>query len=404
MRNRRLITACWFVISYLSFFAIFLAMGGPFKQYRGFTGDYVYIKDDTIFICIVYMLVFNMAFAAAESLTWRVFSPQKINTFAWSLPKGDSISEISRVIFGLILTASVVLYGIKMHGLGYRGYVEYQESDWSVVFFWASSPFITFSAMRKKYLQAFLGTIPFLYFAFTLHIRSFALASIIPVALIVFFQTFTGPNAKVRRKSIIVGAAFLSVLIVISSVIMYLKTGRADLPDSGLPYGMAITFQKTIELNKYTGWNSLHLYLINILKPVYKLFYKLFGIDLPDIVDTPTYIAWLVDGVPLTSKIFFHYPTTWYSDAFVSFGYAGILLGLLWGVVLSLMELVMSRSAHFFGLFLPYYAWHAYMLCRGATAIAAVPISYPFYISAAIFFFASLFVHRPPVKYRYENT
>ena len=36
-------------------------------------------------------------------------------------------------------------------------------------------------------------------------------------------------------------------------------------------------------------------------------------------------------------------------------------------------------------LMLPYYAWHTYMLVRGAPGVASVPFSYAFYVSALAF-------------------
>jgi hypothetical protein len=64
---------------------------------------------------------------------------------------------------------------------------------------------------------------------------------------------------------------------------------------------------------------------------------------------------------------------------------AGLWLPILWAGILTVWEAFMLRYPIMVALLLPYYAWHAYMLVRGAPAIATVPFSYAFYVSAFVF-------------------
>lgn len=373
LKQRRLTTVYWFLISYFSIFFCGLTVTGPFEHLRGFAGDYIKVQAETIYLCVVYAFFFNVLFALSEQIVWRLFSGGK--TVEWTLPRSTAVNAM-RLIFGVMLVVSLPLYFIKMRGLGYRGYVEYTGSNWPSVFFMASSVFIVLSALQRKYWLAFLATVPFLYFGFVFRVRSLALYSLIPALLVVFFQISVKDGRLLRKRALWTAAICLAMLLSVSLVSDRLKGAGAGLPDSGMPYGMATMVQKTEELHHYMGMNSLHRYFVNLFMP----FYKLFQLKLPTGEDTPTYMAWLIDGVPRSYRVFFHYPALVYTDAFISFGKAGVFLGLLWGAIASLMEAAMARHRLFLGVYLPIYTFHTYMICRGAIAIAAVPFTYHFYV------------------------
>lgn len=88
------------------------------------------------------------------------------------------------------------------------------------------------------------------------------------------------------------------------------------------------------------------------------------------------------DDVPKSFPLRLHYPALWYADAYFAFGKYGLLLAAFWAAVLVGWERLMARNSLIFGLLLPFYSWHAYMLVRGAIAGSSVPISYALYISA----------------------
>lgn len=383
----RLVAVVWILVVYFSFFLVGLAIDGPFRQHRGFTGDVLLVKADTIRYVCSYVLTYNVLLAFGEIVTWRIFGLRRAK-IQWELnPRKTSLTPLL-VVFLALLIGGATGYWLIMEGSGYRTYVESRASNWPLVFFWASSPFITISVLQKNYLRAVLASLPFLFFAIYLDVRSFALLSLIPAAIIFYFQALH--KIKVRRRKaiplLVKGVVISAVLLALSAVVMHKKAGDMDtgnaggLPDAGMVYGMGMAFEMTNRIDEFTGYNSLIKYSLNAINP----FLRLFNVEIPTIEDTPVHIAQLIDGVPKDYSAYLHYPALWYTDAYVSFGSGGVWLGLLWGILLSLWERLMLRRTLLIGLFLPFYTWHAYMLVRGAISIATVPFMYSIYIVAAV--------------------
>jgi len=381
-KSGRLISIAWFLIVYFSWFLIPVVTGGSFKHYRAFPGELVTISSNTIYELIVYVIIFNIIFMFCEVLFWKLVGP-KVRTHDYTLPnKSAHLNRVQISLFAL-LCLGTVLYGITSLTQDYRDYVEYKGSSWGMVFLWASSSLIAILALRKKYMLALVSCLPFIYFAVHLKIRSFALLSLIPIAIVYMLQITTEGKAgamKKIRKIVIGGVMFVGILM-LSSAIMMDKSGTRskgfNLPDSGMPFGTAILMELTNKYNASTEWDSLVLYGRNLINP----FLKITGSARTDIVDPPVVMAQLYDGVPVNWGVYYHYPTLWYMDSYLSFAYYGLFLAIFWAFIFVLWEVLMSRNALIFGLLLPFYTWHAYMLIRGATAGATVPFSYAVYIT-----------------------
>ncbi len=389
--KRRLVAVFWFLISYFSLFELLLVIGGTFSRMRGWNAQRIIVDENTIAYVAVYVFVCNTLFAISEMATWRLFG-KNCDELTWWIPRDYGIANAFRYVLAPVLLFAAALYAFKMRGLGYTGYVEYKESNWPSVFMGSATPLIAVSMMQRRFLWVVVAMVPFIFFTIQMNIRSFALMSMIPAAIIFVYQLLTDPqyDNKKRTKLLIKSAFIVTLLVFFSGLVTYIKARHFELPDAGLPYGMNLAFQQTMKLKKFTEWNSLQIYSKNILSP----FYRLFNIDIPRIVDTPQHIAWLLDGAPPGGRSYYHYPVLWYSDAYVSFGKAGVAMGILWGVLISLTEAVMYRSRILLGLLLPYYIWHWYMICRGATGIATVQIAYCLYITILIFLV---------VKFLYRN-
>ena len=381
--TRRLIAVVWLLTAYFSLFLVLLALDGPYGMYRGFVGERVIVSTETIRYVCEYVLIFNILFAISEISVWKVMGLKR-DQIKWQLITRDPRLSLAKMAFLSFLIGGAILYWFTMQGLGYRSYVEFKESNWPIVFLWASSPWITFNVLQKKYFIGIIGTFPFLFFAVYLDIRSFALLSLVPAAIIFYFQSIEGVGGKKIKTTRLLakGFAIFCIFVALSTAIMHKKSqdmnakGGEGLPDAGIVYGMGMAFEMTKKLDVYTGYNSLIKYSLNTVSP----FLRLFQIETPVIEDTPVHIAFLIDGVPKGWAVYFHYPTLWYSDAYVSFGQSGLILAFLWGLILSLWERLMLKRPILIGLFLPFYVWHAYMLVRGATAGATVPFTYAIYI------------------------
>lgn len=387
IRTKRIISIIWFLIAYFSFFFLPVAMLDSYPHLQGFSAHIMTIESKRIETTCHYIFFFNLIFLASEIIIGKM-ARLDYKSRDWSLPKrSKNLDKVSLVYF-LFLFVGGSLYAITTKNFDYKDYVGVEGGNWSTVFLWASTPLITISALRKQFIRALIACIPFLYFAFHLKVRSFALLSIIPVAIIYALQISSTKKTNAIRylRIAIFGGGLTTLLIMSSAVIMATKAGNDQqnfsLPDSGMPFGVGIMMELSDKNELHTGWDALNLYGRNLISPFIKLNIKLFNSKIDDIVDPPYVMGQYYDDVPKNFPLHLHYPALWYADAYFAFGNYGLWLAIFWAFVLIGWELIMSRSSLIFGLFLPFYSWHGYMLVRGAISGSSVPISYAFYISA----------------------
>ncbi|SPP66208.1 hypothetical protein [Nitrospira lenta] len=380
-RSGRLSAVVWALAAYFSFFFIFVLVDGPFSKHRGFTNDTLFVKQETIDFTCYYIATFHLIFAFTEWAVWKLLGIPA-SRVTWELPRSQKHLSSTLGVLLAFLCIGGSWYWWKMQGLGYQDYVEGTGSNWPQVFLWASSPFITISMMQRRYWAGALAGIPFILFAIMLNVRSFALLSLVPAVIIGLFHMWQESGTNGYLVSRLIKASFLLLgLFLLSAAIMQQKGAHIGLPDSDMAYGVPIIVEAVQQAKHYTEFNSLEIYGLNLINP----FLKLFGLERPHLIDTPVYMASLIDGVPKDWPVYFHYPTLWYSDAYISFGIAGLVLATLWALILTGWEAFMLRYPTMIALMLPYYVWHAYMLVRGAPGIASVPFSYAFYVSALVF-------------------
>ncbi len=401
VRTAKGVSVVWFMNAYFSWFFLMMVNNGPYARSRGFTGEVITVTQTAINYLAIYAFEFNLLFLLSFAVVWALLRGGKCSEM-WSASSGESSAKGAIATFALFLIVGSILYWIKMRGVGYRGYVEfqYQGSNWPAVFLWASAPLVCIFSMKKKFLLAGVCATPFLFFAYHLNVRSFALLSLIPLSIIYFFQ-----HAKTERRFsagslrlFVKGLPIILALVATSMFVTYEKQSRlrgvpeqgqlTGMPDAGLVYGAGLIF--ATELNGYTNveFNSLRKYLANIASPFIKLYSKLFSFKEKPIEDTPVVMARIIDGVPKNYEIYHHYPVLWYSDAVLSFGHYGVLFGILWGVVAAIWERLLRISWMVTSILLPFYCWHMYMLVRGAIAVAAAPISYALYVALLVFIIA----------------
>jgi hypothetical protein len=392
LKGRRFIAIAWFLIAYFSFFFIPVSTSESFVHILGLTGEAVPIDYARIQSACLFVFIFNLVFLVTELSLWKLFGVRttNINTL-WQLPKSSAVLNRVELFFAVFLVVGTILYGIQTLQFDYKDYVAVgNEASWSVVFLWASTPFITIAAMRKQYVRAFIACIPYLYFAYHMKIRSFALLSLIPLAIIYALQATTSAKPNILRliRIAIIGGSLALILVMSSAVIMSNKMeakGQGiSLPDAGMPFGTVIMMELSDKFDTKTGFDSLALYGRNLIGPFTKLYTKLFDEKLELIEDPPFVMGRLYQGVPRSWSTRFHYPSLWYGDAYVSFGQAGLLLAALWAAIFIFLEVLMSSRMMLLALMLPFFSWHTYMLVRGATAIATVPYAYAAYIALII--------------------
>lgn len=387
LRQGRLIAVYWALIFYFSLSVALLAWQGPFERYKAWTGDLRIIDNDVIGQAVLFVLLFNSLFFIVEYLMARGLLQGPGNDVKAYIRINRRTVMPLVYAFGLLLVVAAPWYLTKMQGMKYRDYVEFSGSNWAIVFFWSASPVATLLAIARKRGLALLACVPYIVAAYWMNIRSFALISLIPVLFVIYLQAITTRRGG-AFKFLAAGFFTLTALLLASYLITMEKTpGKVRefaLPDFGMPFGMAVIFDAA-QYSEELGFNSLAKYGMNILSP----YMKLLNIKGQELTDTPVYLARLYDGVPLNSDAYHHYPVLWYSDAYISFGWKGQLLAVLWAALLVVWERIMVRNWMVFAILLPIYMWHAYMLVRGATAVAAVPFSYFLYVASLVALVAS---------------
>lgn len=382
-RARRLMAVLWFLLTYFAIFFVPVAMEAQVNWIRGFLDERVSAGRPEIHNVMLFVCAFNAVLALADALLWRLSSRSTVGGH-WRIER--NASALGPLLWILLAYWGVgsLWYFWSTLGMTYRDYVE--GASWSVVFLWASGPLVSLLALQRRWLLALGVCIPFVYFAIHLQVRSFALLSLVPLAVVGFYQVLDDSSTRIRFGKLFRYAAFAGALLVALSIfVSQYKNGEVAFPDSKMPYGVLQTTTLADRYDERTGFTSLTLYGWNYINP----FMKLVHIDKPDIPDVPVVIARILEGVPEDWPVYFHYPALLWTDAYLSFGWAGIALAVVWAAVLALWETAMRRNPLLLALLLPYFVWHCYMLVRGAIAIASVPIAYALYFSFFAFFLAS---------------
>jgi hypothetical protein len=376
LRSGRLIAVPWFLMTYFAIFFIPVALTDQVKWIRGFFAEPATAEHAVIHKVMLFVLAFNVIFAISEIVCWRLLFRQKDTRLEWTLALPSFERTVLNVVYSAYWLIGGGLYVWTTIRTGYRDYVE--GASWAVVIFWASSPLIVLTAMRKQWVIATILCVPYLYFAVHLDVRSFALLSLIPMLVVGFYQVVNSASfSRVFWRLIRYSAVAGLVLVALSIYISQYKTGEFAFPDSRMPFGVVETVAMADKFQRFVGFDGLTLYGWNYINP----FMKLFGIAKPNIADTPNVIADLLEGVPKNWPVYFHFPALLWTDAYMSFAWLGLLMAGMWAAVLCTWEFMMRRNQLMMALLMPYFCWHGYMLVRGATAIASVPMSYSFYFS-----------------------
>lgn len=365
VKRKSVLSYVWVIITYYSLF-IFISSLSEIVIEQGYIGSLVKTSETTKFTVAYYVTIFNIIFALSlhyfEKFWNRIIVKEKA-------PTKSKNYNVAFIVLGIFIAFGGLSYFSLMSGKDYYDYVTMTDSAWSQVFLWAGSPSIIYFAMRRNYFVALALCIPFVLLVLQLKVRSFALLSVVP--LIIYAALNPEKQSLVLRRV----ATGLSVLVVF--YLFFFLRESDSLPDAFLPMYMNTVFEVHQVDAIVTDLPGISQYLFNFIRP----FVILLGIDTGTYYDTPYYLASIITGSDRTIN---HFPSLWYSDTYVNFGYYGVLIGIFYALVISLMARVINLNETLYSLFLPYYAWHNYLLIRGATTIASVPFMYSFYVSVML--------------------
>ncbi len=377
IRAGRLAAIFWVLIAYFAVFFLPVAATDEFVWRRGFLDESITTTHALIHKTLLYVLAFNAVMAAADVLLCRLFAPRGGAVLRWAIEPGRTDWRAAQALLAVYWIVGGAWYLWQIRTATYTDYVE--GGSWAAVIFWASSPLIVLFAMQRRWLLALAVCLPFLYCAVHLAVRSFALLSLVPLLIVGFYQLVGNAGRRLLSARLVRYVALAGgILVGISVGISQFKNKLITLPDSYMPFGVAQVVTVVDRFGESTGFGSVALYSWNYISP----FVRLFGGTKPDIVDTPVIIARLLEGMPADWPVYFHYPALIWSDAYLSFGWAGLALGPLWLLVIALWEAAMRRNQPLLVLLLPFFSWHCYMLARGAIAVASVPVAYALYLAA----------------------
>jgi hypothetical protein len=396
LRDRRLMAVIWILLTYFAALILFNSASGEFHYTLGFTAEQLFVSWVDLVRTNAFVLVANICFAVGDITGRGLFRN-------WRRPTARMVEVDRRYDFVLaiyvgLLIVGGVTYWLKTRGWDYQAYVEANESNWPQVVFFAASPGVVLSMLRRRWILAAAFVAAYTYFAVQFQVRSFFLISMCP-AILWLAMTRLRTERLFNRRLVIRGTLAAAMLIVASAVITAsrlgaLQPGDLFLPEGDLPMYMQVAFHQIDRTGTTTGFDSLEHYWFGMAR----LAYRVSGDRAPTRPDPPVIVAQLVTGYTRArpDDQYLHYPSLWYTDAYLAFGWAGVSLGVLWGLVLTMSEHLTRRGLLSTATLLPFFCWHAYMLVRGAPAIASSTMALPVYAQVPLLGVAALMLTLAP--------
>lgn len=379
-KNKRIFVFIWVMLLYFSILMI-VSLHGELRFTEGFSGNVVEYSYRDVAYIYLFVLAGNFFIAVGQLLSEKTV---KLSSFSFAVIGKRNVVAVTLtwVLLVLFLIGALLFYK-QSQGIGYAGFVEYEGSNWGLVLLYSSSSLICILLMRGKYVAAAAVVSVFVYFAIVLQIRSFFIFSIFVVLSILYLKYWDGTLVVNGRRNGFKAIAFIILLLMLSInfVISYAKTGEFVFPESGLVNLMIHVIYKLSNGYELTGFDSIERFLYGLYKPIAAVVG--YAPNLSE--DVQVYFSRLVFGFE-SWDVFFHYPSLWYSDAYSSFGFWGVLFGLFWGYWFSTLEKIIRCNKVIFSLFLPLFLWNMYMVMRGAVGNSTAAISYAIYINLALYF------------------
>ncbi len=377
LSEKRIISIFWIFSSYVAFLFIIEGVINKTSYTLGFSGVSWRIETKDQVKSILFVLISNVLFFIGSAI--RLFKSLELKKYT---RKSNFTTKPITVFYSIVFLLSYSVYLLKMQGLGYAGFVEYSGSDWSRVFLIYSVPIILLSYVRKNYIICFSAVLMIIYVAFYLQIRSFFILTLVPLLILIWL--LNDSENRIDKKYKLAFLSILSISLGISTLISLQKTGVIILPESGLPKNYFLVFDKITYGALNTGFNSLNGFFEGLFLPFFNI---LGGRTFISASDTPVYMASLIFDTDSFTDSFYHFPSLWYADSYVSFGIYGILLSFFWGWLIGTVDELVSKNIYTLVFFLPYATWFIIIIFRGAIANSTIAISLPFYLQIVTFTF-----------------
>lgn len=322
------------------------------------------LLPESFYLASYYILANNIMFSTGIIIAQKI----KISTINFV-----SINYLKVILLPSFIIGSV-LHIKAFDGLDYQDYVEFNGSDWGRVLMNFGSPIILVYLYQKKYKIVTFLLAPYMYMTIILGVRSYLLFSLAPIMIYIFLSE---KNMKLSKILIYGFYALLTGLI--GELILSYRSGNGGelglvLPEQSLIEMFIVLFNQFQNESIANESNTILLMLNYILLP----FTKIFG-NFTSGFDNPIFIANIMDGNDNFGGKFQHYPSTWYGETLVSYGYYGVIMASYFGFIIGFFSKLFSNEILKIVL-LPSSIWITYMILRGAPVIAFANTAYPLWM------------------------
>lgn len=362
-------------------------------------GHTVHVADAHVISRAAMFVAFFSAFmAASQVLIMQVLPFPKNRGF---LLRPDSYPNRLALVVGP-LTAVMLIAGV-LYIARVLAYATFQDryrdasSNWEMVIYvacWSVVPLaVIYDRKRVAAVAAVLSAIV----VGVSQVRYMALFYIIPLLLLLWVKYAEAHpespwrsiardlQARVTRRGRAV-LLVLSVGVVVAGIYLgYARGGgriehnsefrSTRLPEVWLTRGFYRIMDVMESGRERTGWTSYERLAAGVLYPYLRYFTEY---EYP--VDPPVYFARIVGG--FSADDIETWPFLIYSDSYAGFGFAGCLLGFLWGGIYALADFAITRRRVFVFMF-PWAVWFMYMSYRGAVSNTILSIPREFYLNVA---------------------
>lgn len=350
------------VALYYSFLILVFHLGGVFIHQEGFTGK-VYEIDERTFVQVsVYAAVFNALFLTVLSVGVQPFELARRFT-------GVDPGLLTSVYFSVFMIGAVV-YFFESSSFDYADYVSFRGVAYGWVLLIVGTSCLVTAYLRRNYMCIAAVMVVYAYFCLKTGVRSFLLMPLMPLVIL----SLSNSDRNLGKKLAVYGGALLAAAL---ALLFLRSSGELALPEIFLVHGLHVVFYTYGGTDQHTvsPLIGFGIGFVNFFAKV-----DLDGYD-PAIGFAQDFFGFTTpDG-------FYHMPFTWYADSFAADGYAGVVYGAVWAVLIRMLKWLVSRDPLALSAFLPQACWVAFFVIRGAAVNATNSITTALWLSIALYGF-----------------
>jgi hypothetical protein len=354
----------WVAI-YYAFLILVFHLGGVFVHEEGFTGRIYEIDERTFVNVSLYAVGFNALFLAVLSVRAQPFELAQRFT-------GIDAALLTNVYFGVFMLGAMLFF-FESGSFSYADYVSFRGVAYGWVLLIVGTSCLVTAYLRRSYGYIAAVLLIYAYFCVRTGVRSFLLMPLMPLAIL----SLANSERNLGKKLALYGGVLLAAALVL---LLLRSSGELALPELFLVHGLHVVFYTYSATDQHTVAPLIGFAIgfVNFFAKV-----DLEGFD-PAIRFAQDFFGFTTpDG-------FYHMPFTWYADSFAAHGYAGVVYGAVWALLIRALKWLVSRDPLTLSAFLPQACWIAFFVIRGAAVNATNSISSALWLSLALYGFLKI--------------